>query len=116
MLVDTYCLQHPDRYCVSAISMAAHLTGLCVAVECRDREEPLNAAVQRWLSRRPRLDKPTPPDDRGNLTIADVRLTADPSQHAGAAAAWARATWSAYAPLHDIARRWIAHVDPERAA
>ena len=29
MLVDTYALQHPERYCVSAKSLAAHLTGLC---------------------------------------------------------------------------------------
>jgi hypothetical protein len=115
MLVDTYCLQHPNRYWVSAISIAAHLTGLCVAVERRDREEPLNAALQRWLSRRPRLDKPAPPHDRGDLIIADVRLAADPAEHAGAAEAWAHATWAAYAPLHDIARRWIAQVDPDRA-
>ncbi len=26
-MVDTYCLQHPDRYCASAKSFAAHLTG-----------------------------------------------------------------------------------------
>ncbi len=28
MVVDAYCLQHPERYCVSAKSLAAHLTGL----------------------------------------------------------------------------------------
>lgn len=28
MLVDTYCLQHPGRYCASAKSLAAHLAGL----------------------------------------------------------------------------------------
>jgi hypothetical protein len=33
MIVDTYCLQHPDRYCVSAKSLAAHLTGLCWLIE-----------------------------------------------------------------------------------
>jgi hypothetical protein len=33
MMVDTYCLQHPDRYCVSAKSLAAHLTGLCRLIE-----------------------------------------------------------------------------------
>jgi hypothetical protein len=31
--VDTYCMQHPDRYCVSAKSLAAHLTGLAWALE-----------------------------------------------------------------------------------
>ena len=52
MVVDTYCLQHPERYCASAISLAAHLTGLCVAMEHRGREEQLHAAIQRWLDRK----------------------------------------------------------------
>ena len=30
---DTSCGQHPDRYCVSARSLAAHLGGLCWALE-----------------------------------------------------------------------------------
>lgn len=42
MMVDTYCLQHPERYCVSAKSLAAHLTGLCWLIvsrkaQCRRR-------------------------------------------------------------------------------
>jgi hypothetical protein len=29
MVVDAYSLQHPERYCVSAKSLMAHLGGLC---------------------------------------------------------------------------------------
>jgi len=33
MLVDTYALQHPESYCASPKSLAAHLTGLCWLLE-----------------------------------------------------------------------------------
>jgi len=116
VIVDAYSLQHPDRYCVSAISLAAHLTGVCVAVEHPDREVALNAAIQRWLSRRPRLERPTPALDRGELTIADLRAATEPAEHARVVAAWAGATWAAYRDLQDVARTWIDEVDRERTA
>ena len=111
MVVDTYCLQHPERYCVSAVSLAAHLTGLCIALEHRGREEELNAAIQRWLSRRPRLDKPSLPEHRADETIADLRTATDPTDHRTIAERWARQTWAAYRPLHELARRWVASVE-----
>jgi hypothetical protein len=116
VIVDAYSLQHPDRYCASAISLAAHLTGACVAVEQPDREVALNAAIQRWLSRRPRLERRTPPVDRGDLTIADVRGATEPAEHARMAAAWVGATWAAYRDLQDVARTWVAEVDRDRPA
>ena len=116
VVVDAYSLQHPDRYCVSAISLAAHLTGVCVAVEHPDREVALNAAIQRWLSRRPRLERPPLPVDRGDLTIADIRAATEPAEHARAVRAWAGATWASYRDVQDVARAWIAEVDRERMA
>ena len=116
VIVDAYSLQHPDRYCVYSISLAAHLTGVCVAVEQPEREVALNAAIQRWLSRRPRLERPTPALDRGELTIADLRAATEPAEHARVVAAWAGATWAAYRDLQDVARTWIDEVDRERTA
>lgn len=110
MVVDTYCLQHPERYCASATSLAAHLTGLCIAMEHRGREEELNAAIQRWLSRRPELEKPPLPETRGPLTIAAVRAATDLTDHRAAVDGWARGTWDAYAALHPVARAWVARV------
>jgi hypothetical protein len=107
MIVDAYCLRHPDRYCVSAISLAAHLSGLCVAVEHPGREQPLNDAVQRWLSGRPRLEKPPLPDRRGSMRIADVRRAAVPDDHEAVAQRWAFGVWAAYRDLQPIARVWI---------
>jgi hypothetical protein len=110
MVVDTYCLQHPERYCASATSLAAHLTGLCIAMEHRGREEELNAAIQRWLSRRPELEKPPLPERRGPLTIAAVRAATELVDHRAAVDGWARGTWDAYRALHPIARAWVARV------
>lgn len=109
MVVDTYCLQHPDRYCASAISLAAHLTGMCIAVEHAIDQVRLNDdVVQRWLSRRPVLTKPVLPLMRGTLTIADLRAATEPEAHAAVAHRWATDTWAAYADLHGVAREWLA--------
>ena len=116
LVVDTYALQHPERYCRSAISLTAHLTGVCIAVEHRAREEVLNDAVQRWLSRRPELEKPALPAERGSMTIADVQAATEAVDHRAVVERWARGTWAAYAELQEIARAWVRQVDYERTA
>jgi hypothetical protein len=105
LTVDTYAMQHPDRYCVSAISLAAHLTGLCAAIEHRD-PAAINRRVQHWLSTRPVLEKPPLTAARGALTIDDVD-GGDPIRYAESVMRWARATWDAYAGLQPLARAWI---------
>ena len=111
LVVDTYALQHPDRYCKSAISLAAHLTGVCVAIEQRAREDELNDAIQRWLSRRPELVRPAVPATRGPLTIDDVLAASTINDHRAVVERWARGTWTAYFDLQPIARAWVAQVD-----
>ena len=104
--VDVYCLQHPDRYCVSAKSLAAHLTGVGWAVERGGGEWGLRQ-LQRWLDTGPKLQKPALPAGRGALTIADVAGAKDTDAYTGALDRWARSTWTAYSELHEIARSWI---------
>ena len=106
LTVDVYCLQHPDRYCVSAKSLAAHLTGVGWAVERGGGEWGLRA-LQRWLDSRPQLTKPRLPAHRGKLTIADVAGAPDTDGYLAAQERWARSTWAAYAGLHETARGWI---------
>ncbi|HET7465879.1 MAG TPA: DUF5946 family protein [Candidatus Dormibacteraeota bacterium] len=106
LTVDVYCLQHPDRYCVSAKSLAAHLAGVGWAVERGGGEWGLRQ-LQRWLDAGPRLQKPALPERRGALTIAGVAPAATTADYVAALDRWARSTWSAYADLHDVARRWI---------
>jgi hypothetical protein len=106
LTIDIYSVQHPDRYCVSAKSLAAHLTGLCWAVERGGSEAGLRA-LQRWLNGSVPLNKPDIPKNRGKLTVADIASAVDQPAYAAALDRWARSTWEAYSPLHEVARHWI---------
>lgn len=50
LAVDTYSLQHPERYCVSAKSMAAHLTA-CAGPSSAAGIPPAFGALHWWLGR-----------------------------------------------------------------
>ena len=108
MLVDTYSLQHPDRYCASAKSLAAHLTGLGALLERGGSRAVGVEALRRWLDGNTSVEKPRLPSFRGALTIADVHRAPDPQAYGEAVERWARSTWDAYAALHPQARSWIA--------
>jgi Family of unknown function (DUF5946) len=103
LAVDAYCLQHPDRYCVSAKSLAAHLTGLGWAMEFSGGESGLKA-LQAWLNGPVQPDKPPLPASFGRLTVVDVE---EGDSEVASIDRWARSTWEAYADLYEIARRWI---------
>jgi hypothetical protein len=104
--VDAFALQHPDRYCASAKSFAAHLTGLCAAVAHNSHPSVLQA-TRRWLDGKRPLVKPALPTNRGALTIAEVSVQIDPVPYAHAVQRWARCTWAACSALHALARAWI---------
>jgi hypothetical protein len=106
LTIDVYSLQHPDRYCVSAKSLAAHLTGLAWSIE-HDRSERGPQILQRWLNSQGELVKPELPRERGAFTIADVATAESPDDYVVRLARWAESTWAAYAPLHQVAREWI---------
>jgi len=106
LTIDVYCLQHPERYCVSAKSLVAHLTGLCWALEYGISEGGLRE-LQRRLDGRQDLVKPPLPAGRGTLTVADIARVAGPDEYMKALDAWARSTWAAYADLQETARAWI---------
>ena len=99
-------LQHPERYCVSAKSLAARPVGLRLALERGGHPSDLTA-VQRWLNGPPAIEKPALPSSRGGLTIGDVHGATDADAHAAAVERWARSTWKAYAAVRPLARRWI---------
>jgi hypothetical protein len=107
LLVDVYCLQHPERYCVSFKSLAAHLAGLCWSLEHGGSTAVPSEAIRRWVERHPDLNKPALPEGRGALTIAHVRSAPDPVAHARAVDEWARSTWAAYTGLQAVAREWV---------
>jgi hypothetical protein len=115
MMVDAYCLQHPDEYCASAKSFAAHLTGLCCAFEHKTHPSVLRAS-QQWLSGRAVVAKSELPAKRGELTVLEVYRQRDPVPHMLAVNRWAQFTWAAYSPLHPLARSWIAQAMQQSGA
>lgn len=110
LTVDAYSLQHPDVYMRSGKSFAAHLTGMCAALESRDAQEAqdVNRTVQKWLSTNPKIGKPDIPERRGRLTVAHVHAAADADEHVGRVREWARDVWDAWAEHRELARRLIA--------
>ena len=105
LAVDAYCVQHAP-YVESAKSLAAHLCGLCIALEMDNDEEAMRR-VQQWLNMNPGLDKPPLPEDRGSLTIKHVHGLVDPVAYGAAVQEWAQSAWDAYRDLHLTAREWI---------
>jgi hypothetical protein len=108
MFVDTYSLQHPDRYCRSAKSLAAHLVGLGQILEEGISAATGAPALRDWLDGKRELDKPALPEARGEVTLGDVEGIEEPGPWREAVRAWAESAWSAYAELHPLARRWAA--------
>lgn len=107
MMVDTYCLQHPERYCRSAKSLAAHLAGLCSTLES-DANTAVGAdSLREWLDGASPVERPDLPSSYGELTIAHIRESGSPEEHAARVEEWSQSTWKAYAELHELARSWV---------
>ena len=104
LAVDCYACQH-DKYILSGRSLAAHLTGLAVAIE-HEGAEQVNERVQSWLSRTRHIEKPAVPRLRGAITVADV-ADAAPDEYPAAVRRWAASVWAAWRDHHALAREWI---------
>jgi hypothetical protein len=108
LVVDAYALQHPEDYCVSAKSYAAHLTGLCCGVE-HPGDQKLYWQIPRWLDGAAAVVKPPILETRGRKTIASIADIAD-DVYQSAVRQWASAVWTAYQSQHYLARGWLADV------
>jgi hypothetical protein len=112
LTVDAYSLQHPGKYMRSGKSFAAHLTGMCAALE-HDDAAALNRAVQKWLSTNPHVDKPARlPERRGELNVTHVHAAPDADAHVGRVKEWARDVWAAWAEHQELARRLMGEAAP----
>ena len=105
LAVDCYACQH-DRYILSGRSLAAHLTGVCIAIE-HGGDPALLRAVQQWLSKTRELAKPAVPEHRGDVTINEV-IAAAPEERHDVVLRWAAASWRAWSGHQEQARGWIA--------
>ena len=107
LTVDTYSLQHPDVYMRSGKSFAAHLTGICAALEYENATS-VNQAVQQWLNTNPEIEKPALiPKHRGNLTITFINPDMESEEYVKRVQEWAQDVWSAWKEHHGLARHLI---------
>ncbi len=104
---DTYCMQHPETYCRSAKSYAAHLTGLCCGMDFAG-EQRVYSAIQRWLNGPKALTKPPLLAARGALTVVDVARVPTAAAYAQMVWQWATSAWASYHTQHALAHAWIA--------
>ena len=106
LAVDVYCLQHPDRYMESAKSAAAHILGVCAALE-HENNPLIVHMIHKWLNGPSQLQKPAIPEVRGATTVADIAAApADPRRMpAPSATGRGRPGW----PTRNssIARQWL---------
>jgi Family of unknown function (DUF5946) len=106
LVVDTYAMQHPEKYCISAKSYIAHLTALCCGLE-HFGDQHLYWAIPRWLDGPTAIEKPRLITDRGSVTISDVRAPQVESEYPDLVRQWARCVWMAYSAQQPLARGWL---------
>jgi glutaminase len=99
-------MQHPERYCRSAKSYAAHLTRLCCGLE-HNGDHEVYEAIQKSLNGAVAFEKPEAPINRGQMTVTDLLAASKVEEHTRLVKEWAESVWEAYASQHDIARKWI---------
>lgn len=109
LTVDVYSLQHPDEYMRSGKSFAAHLTGICAALEnAGEQAFAVNQTIQKWLSTNPAIEKPARlPERRGTLTITHIHDVADSDEYGRRVREWAQDVWKAWSEHHELARNLI---------
>lgn len=106
-VVDAYCLQHP-AHIESVKSCAAHLCGLCAAVE-RAGDPRAQRAIWSELRVPPGAIKPPIPSFRGSLTVARAFHASSLDEFRAAVDAWIADVWSAWRDHHALAREWLAY-------
>ncbi len=104
-VVDAYCLQHP-AYIESLKSFAAHLCGLCAAVE-RRTDARAERAIWHTLQVPPGATKPPPVRTGWTRTVASVVGATEPMAFRQAVDTWVADVWSAWAAHHALARQWL---------
>ena len=106
LMVDTYTMQHPNKYMISAKSYAAHLTGMGITMAHGD-DPDLFRLTQQWLNGEKQLKKPELPEDYGDMTIAHVWEAKDGADHNRLVGEWAQVVWKAYVDYQELAEEWI---------
>ena len=111
LMHDVYDIQHEEEFCGRYRGLVMHLGGGWWALEHAGAETGYRA-LQKLIDRDLWKEQPYPPTpgiprERGGITIASLRDAQDPERLVNGVDRWARSAWTAYAPLHSIARQWV---------
>ena len=104
--VDVYAVQHPgtdERR--QRQSVALHLVGLCHWLEHDVEFDRLNAITHRLANEDRSWPKLTPPE-RYTMTVGDLLVARDGTEHVRLVRRWAEITWEAWVVHHDTVREW----------
>lgn len=111
MTVDTYAVQHVGRPGLQTIrSVAIHLTGLCLSLECGLSPQAVTEAIGRVRTSGYDLRWLDPPTALGRITIIEVRAAADLEEHTAIVTDWAQCVWRAWSPHHKTVHALVAAI------
>lgn len=114
LFVDTYALQHPDQFCISAKSFAAHLMDLCAILQRGANAAIGHEPLQKWLNGANTIEKPPIPPWRGQLNLGDLADLDNPETWSVALGKWAESTWAAYGELHPWTQQFLNKITPQQ--
>ena len=116
LTVDAYAVQHPGTPEPRTIqSVAVHLVGLYLSLECAVPGGPAAAVLQAAADRSASFHWLEPPPSLGAVTVRDVHAAgADPDGHQQAVRRWAESAWAAWSAHHAQVRAWAEAGDVAR--
>lgn len=108
LTVDAYAVQHPGVDGPQARnSVGIHLSRLCLMLDCGWSMERANEAMLAITAKKRHYPWLAPPPDRGAVTVKNVLVAQNPSEHLGAVERWAQSAWQAWAEHHATVHGWV---------
>jgi len=110
--VDTYAIQHPggtDKQSIQSVGL--HLARLYLTIERNLPPDYINRVAVKLGARKRQFTWLEPPDDRGELTVADVAQARDPLAHRDRVRDWARSTFQAWHRHHALIAAWTQGIE-----
>jgi hypothetical protein len=107
LTVDTYAVQHPGTPSRQSVqSVCGHLVSLHLVLERGLDSNQATGELRSVVGRSRAFTWVVPPVPAGWLTVLDVRGAPDLAEHERRVRLWAASVWNAWAPHHEMVRRW----------
>lgn len=109
--VDAYSVQHPGSPTKHNIkSVVVHLIGLYAGLE-RQLPRQQVAKLMDGATKQIEFDWLNPPENRGDITVADVLKAQSAEEHRQLVPRWAREAWMAWSDHHQQVEQWFNEID-----